>query len=60
MHINIIKMKKIIAYSIIGLILLSCGTSSSVTVIKRTVNVGSYINLIDKTDLSKTFIYCCR
>lgn len=45
-------MKRIIAYSIVGLILLSCGTSSSVSN-KKAVNVGSYINLIDKVDLSK-------
>ena len=48
-------MKKIIAYSIIGLIFYSCGTNSSINR-KKEVNAGTYINIIDKTDLSSNFL----
>lgn len=44
-------MKKIIAFSIIGLVLYSCGATTSTS--KQEINAGTYIDQIDKNDLSK-------
>lgn len=50
-------MNKIIAYSFIGLAIVGCASTSSISNAKKNVEPSSYFNQIDKTDLSKNLYF---